>query len=362
MKFCSVGAAKYKIERSGCNSIQYLFDTKTKKPTDAQSFLDIINDARSISVDITDKVLTCSAMAGFKDNKLFLTSITVGPRTFESSANAAGIINVADTPNLFYQFCCVKTFQSTNNNTTNGDRTYLDIDTIKLDTPPLKYSPLAFYTKNNIQGYKMVLYPNRLKSYASNLSTKMGYSTSNAQTLSSYSQSSYEYFINPYAGWRTAYRTTQYVTYIGNVRFDLGTKKAYAAGIACSSIPAGTVYLNFSSASIAGIQLVCPNKLYSYYDSGSGASSSYYQAGMVVANNITTISELVKTPYIELSGVNETVDLGFSVIGYRDIDKDNIVIRDFSTDLTQTATGIPGEYPQVILNTPLPEVETVWKL
>jgi len=360
MKFCSVGALKYKNERAACDSIQYLFDNNTPKPTDAQSFLDIISEARSIAVDLNGSDLTCSALAGYRNNKLYLASITVGGgRTLEVSNNAGGFTTGTAIANMFYQFGCVKSNQQKSGTISSGDYSFLDASIVSLSDPD-KRSTVAFSTKTNGYGYKLVLYPKRVKTIT-NSATVMDFNTSAAQSTSSYSSSSYQKQYNPpYGGWYTATRSYQYTTALGQLLFDTTQKKVSSlGGYSYSSIGAGNVTVKFGEISnVPGIGLIRPSQLYNFNDSGTGSSSSYYIGSPEIIGTVTA-TPISKAPYVESNGTDETVELGFSVIAYRDLEKDNIVIRDFVTDLTQSGSNLPGDYPTVSLNTPLPFVQTI---
>jgi len=360
MKFCSVGALKYKNERAACDSIQYLFDKNTTKPTDAQSFLDIISEARSIAVDLNGNALTCSALAGYRNNKLYLASVTVGgDRAMEVSSNAGGLNTNTLIANMFYQFGCVKSNQQKSGTISSGDYSFLDADKISLSDPDPK-SALAFNTKANGYGYKLALYPKRVKTIT-NSDTVMDFNTSASQTTYSYSSSTYQKQYNPpYGSWYTATRSYQYTTALGQLVFDTTQKKVSSlGGYSYSSMGTGNVTVKLGAISnLPGIGLIRPSQLYNFNDSGTGSSSSYYLPAPQIIGSITA-TPVSKAPYVASTGTDETVELGFSVIGYRDLDKDNIVIRDFVTDLTQSGSNLPGDYPTVTLNTPLAFVQTI---
>lgn len=351
MKFCSVGAVKYKKERDGADAIQYLFDGTIQKPTDIQTFLNIIQDARSISTELNGSALTCCAMAGQLNSRLYLASINVyGSRGMENTSYPAGVTNGAAVSNMFYEFGCVKSNQQKTLSLTTTDYSFLDPDKVTLGDPDLR-SPVAFSDKTNTYGYRLALYPSRLTSMASNLVTKMGFNLSAAQTLYSYTQNSYQYYVDPYTGWVTRYRTYRYTTYVAAMRFNPVDNKVYQAGsYSYSSIAAGNQTVNLNSVSIAGIGIIRSTQLYQYSDTGSGASSSSYQNNPQVSN-VVTATQTIKAPYIDVAGTDELIDLSFSVIGYRDLEKDNIVIRDFTTDLTHAESTYPGNSPNVTLNT-----------
>lgn len=362
MKFCSVGALKYKNERAACDSIQYLFDKNTPKPTDADSFLKIIQEARSIAVDLNGTALTCSALSGFRNNKLYLTSANVaGDRGMETSANAEGVVTNTAAPNMFYQFGCVKSNQQKSSSLSSGDYSFLDASKISLSDPDPK-SVFAFGTKVGGYGYKLVLYPARVKTLSPNSETVMDFSTSAAQNTYTFSQTSYQYQANPpYGGWYTGYRRYEYTTALGQMLFDPALKKVYAyGGYRYTSVAAGSQTIKLASISTTpGICMIRPSRYYQYSDTGSGASySPYYLANPELVGSVTA-TPVSKTPYKVQTGTDETVELSFSVIGYRDLDKDNIVIRDFVTDLTQSGSNLPGDYPTVTLNTPLAFVQTI---
>jgi hypothetical protein len=347
MKFCSVGAVKYKTERHGCDALQYLFDSTVAKPTDVNSFLNIVSDARSISYEAEETGnLKCAPLAGYKDNKLYLTNVTVAAFNMDTTANAAGVVN-GTKPNLdaFYMFCCVYSKQLLNQvSIQNGQRSMLYegyTQYIKCDN----YSPMRYLSKTGASGYRMVLYPNKLNGKATNLPAYSDYNLGIAQGLTYYNSYSYEVL------YRTYYRTTQYVTYLGNVRFSFGGASTsginYGVANIASTLPIGANKITWSNVSVPGIQLFRPTKYY-YYNDTQYSSTSYYNdaAYIVAAGNVTETSEL---PYLSLEGTDETVELAFSAVGYRDLEKNNIVIRDFGTDLIQTGSKDPNTLPTVQL-------------
>lgn len=348
MKFCCVGAVKYKSERHGCDALQYMFDSTISKPTDINSFLNIVSDARTISHTVDDATgsLSCSPLAGYKNNKLYLAAINVASYSLDTSANGAGVMN-GTKPNLdaFYMFCCVYSKQVVNQSSIqNGTRsmlyegfTYYD----KCDS----YSPLRYLTKTGAIGYRMVLYPNRLSGKGSALSSYSDYNNVAAQGTTYSNTTSYTNFGITY------YRTTQYTTVLGNVRFSFGG--ASTAGLNGSSLsvaatlPVGANKITWSNSSVPGIQIYRPTRYYYYYDTQFSPSGSYQDLPYQTTTANTT--EVDGLPYISLAGTDETVDLSFSAIGYRDIEKNNIVIRDFGTDLIQTGSKDPNTIPTVQL-------------
>lgn len=345
MKFCSVGAVKYKADRKGCDALQYLFDNTVAKPTDANSFLSIVSDARSISYEADENGnLKCSPLAGYKDNKLYLTNVTVASFSMDSSQHPSGITD-GTKPNLdaFHMFCCVYSKQLVNQNSIqNGNRSVLYegfTQYIKCDN----YSPMRYLSKSGAPGYRMVLYPNKLSGKAANLPSYSDYSLGTAQGLTYYSSYSYTVL------YRTYYRTTQYTTSLGNVRFSFGgaATSRINAGVTniASTLPVGANKITWSNSSVPGIQLFRPTKYYYYSDTQFSSSGSYQDAAYIAAaGNATETGEL---PYLSLAGADETVEFGFSAIGYRDLEKNNIVIRDFGTDLIQTGSKDPNTLPTV---------------
>lgn len=345
MKFCSVGAVKYKTERQGCDALQYLFDSTVAKPTDVNSFLNIVSDARSISYEADENGnLKCSPLAGYKDNKLYLTNITVASYDMDVNSQVPGILS-ATKPNLdaFYMFCCVYSKQSLNQNSMqSGNRSVLQDGVTKYSKCDAA-SPLRYLTESGALGYRMVLYPNKLNGKAANLSAYSDYNLSEAQTLT-YSNTTY------YTNIFTQYsRTTRYSTYLGNVRYSFGssTTSLYGSYLSVgSTLPVNANSIAWSSNSLPGIQFFRPTRYYYYFDSIRSGATSYYMDGGYIGNivNATETSEL---PYLSLAGTDETVELGFSAVGYRDIEKNNIVIRDFGTDLIQTGSKDPNTLPTV---------------
>jgi len=348
MKFCSVGAVKYKADRQGCDALQYLFDSTVVKPTDVNSFLNIVSDARSISYEADENGnLKCSPLAGYKDNKLYLTNVTVAAYSImDNSQHASGIAN-GTKPNLdaFYMFCCVYSKQLVNHNSIqNGNRSLL-YEGFTQYTKCDPYSPMRYLSKSGAPGYRMVLYPNKLNGKAANLLSYSDYDLSVAQDLTYYYSYSYTVIYRSYT------RTTRYTTSIGNVRFSFGG--AATSGINAGSensiaatLPAGANKIAWSNSSVPGIQIFRPTKYYYYYDSAySGASGSYQDAAYIAAPTVAT--ETGELPYLSLAGTDETVELGFSAVGYRDVEKNNIVIRDFGTDLIQTGSKVPNTLPTV---------------
>lgn len=348
MKFCCVGAVKYKSERHGCDALQYMFDSTIAKPSDVNSFLNIVSDARTISHAVDDSTgnLSCAPLAGYKNNKLYLAAINVSSYSLDTSANGAGVTN-GTKPNLdaFYMFCCVYSKQLVNQTSIqNGTRSMLYEGFTHYDKCDA-YSPMRYLTKTGTIGYRMVLYPNRLSGKGNTLPSYSDYTNGIAQGTTYSNTTSYTNFGITY------YRTTQYTTVLGNVRFSFGG--ASTSGIngsalsVATTLPVGANKLTWSNSSVPGIQIYRPTRYYYYYDTQFSASGSYQDSPYQTTSANTV--EVDGLPYISLAGTDETVDLSFSAIGYRDLEKNNIVIRDFGTDLIQTGSKDPNTLPTVQL-------------
>lgn len=350
MKFCSVGAVKYKTERHGCDALQYMFDSTISKPTNAKTFLDILPDVRTISHAVDDATgnLSCAPLAGYKDSKLYLTNVIVPSFSVDNTAQAYLIPATGTKPNLdaFYMFCCVYSKQLVNQNSlVNGNRSMMYEGFTNYAQCLSGVSPIRYPTKTGALGYRMVFYPNSLAGKSATLPTYSDYTLSAAQGLT------YDYSYSYYSGGLTYYRTTRYTTYLATNQFTFGgaTTISYK-GVAQNpgaTLPTGANKISWSVNSTPGIQLFRPSRYYYYYDTQYTASGSY-QEGDYIASSVTTTESSV-LPYLNLAGTDETIDLSFSAIGYRDLEKDNIVIRDFGTDLIQTGSKDPNTFPTVQL-------------
>lgn len=346
MKFCSVGAVKYRDERKACDVLQYLFDKKTTKPTDAKTFLSILPDARSISHENNGGTLKCSPLAGYADSKLYLTNVTISP--FGTDVSSTASLVPASTVKLsldaFYMFCCVYSKQAVNPTLiTTGTRSVLENGITHFDVANVT-SPLRYRIKTGGVGYRMVFYPNALTGKASNTQTYSDYNLSVAQPLTYSNTSSYVSFGITY------YRSTQYTTYISQVRFSFADNVNITGHNVSTpaTLPAGALHQQWSALSFAGIQFFRPTKYYYYYDTQYSASGYYQDTEYVGSTPVTTENTLL--PYMAWAdSSSETVELGFSAVAYRDLEKSNIVIRDFGTDLTQTGSTAPNTLPTVQL-------------
>lgn len=342
MKFCSVGALKHKNERSEADMIQFMFDKNTARPTDVASLMQILPEVRSISFDKSDNNLSCSALAGYLSNRLYLSCVNIP--NFNYEANSYSLMSPVSggsrtQQDLFYIFCCIYNGWNTVRGLSGvGTGSILDADYLKFEKT-ITTNPFGYRLKDNSLGSRWVFYPAKLSGKGTGLQTNVTFNMSASQTFSS--SSSYN------NGTTTTY--TSYSTYLASVSFNLAGVYTSQAVANYGTVASGAQTLPLSKQSqYSCFQIIRPTRYYSY-SSGSSSSNSYSNGAYIASaatNNETTV-----LPFITLAGTDETVELGFSVIATRERDKSNIFIRDFGTDLTQSGSQVPNTVPTIQLNT-----------
>ncbi|AXG67456.1 hypothetical protein JA33_082 [Dickeya phage vB_DsoM_JA33] len=334
MKFCSVGTVITQRELKESESIQYLFDANTPKPSDIASVINILPNARSISFDIDpDKNLNCSPLAGVYGARLYLTYMNIKDLPLETQSTLTFPTTFSRTTlDLFKLFCLAPSLWESGSNFSTSTQGILKKGDIGYGG--IKNTPYRYYVGDgSVLATQMVLMPTRLTQ--NNLKATQPVDLSVAQNYT-YSYSSY----NSFGRWEY---TRVYTSYLNQLKVSMdGNCKATATAISPSVV--GTTNFSRTTESSPGIYLV-RSSYQEYYYTPYSSSYSYrlpeYTSANAVAKNLTAL------PFVASSEPDENVSLGFGISATRRKDEIRLVVRDFISDLLQSGSDLPNTVPTV---------------
>jgi len=338
MKFCSVGTVKTLREEEDSSALQYLFDAGSPKPTDLESMLSILPDARSIVYDKEGDSLKCSPLAGLLDSKYYLTYVNI-PLFGIELQSTAGFPTVNKTPlDVFKMFCSTfSNWEAASSMLTTTKKSVLKRGTFGygkiISNSPYRYT----YLDSSLRT-QMLLIPTKIADARKSATHKISLSAAQAFNGT-------ESYTNYYGRWvytktRTSYLAQVRVSMNGN--FGVLSSRIYAATAGSNDIP---VTLGTQS----GINLNSPMYEETYYNVNSEKITdwSYFQPEYQNNTALTTMESLL--PSVDTVGIDETIDLSFGVTVLRRQNEFVCRISDFTNDLVQTGSKVPNTLPTVSL-------------